>query len=201
MERAVHRLRRARRLGPALVIAALLGLGAIGSAGELAILHRALTEDAPSGQAGPLGPCQAPAGAQCLPGFGGQTAPPAPTTTRVGLEMTACYLGCPVFTAIFSADGTFSYVGEMNVERMGDQRGRVDLAGLHQVMRLADEVGFAQLDDTYASPFLDNPTSYLMVEWPQQTKVVRADGGVEPAGFWAIRELLLGLLEGAEWGE
>lgn len=40
-----------------------------------------------------------------------------------------------------------------------------------------------------------------MVEWPRTTKVVRADAGVEPPVFWALRELLVGLLQTAEWDD
>jgi len=113
--------------------------------------------------------------------------------------MTDCLTGCPTFTAVFSADGRFTYVGEANVERLGEHSGRVDAGRLRQVMRLAEEAGFASLDDTYASAFLDNPSTYVMLEWPQDVKVVRADGAAGPAAVWAIRELLLDLLEDAEW--
>lgn len=167
-------------------------------AGELAVLHSVLAED--TGQDQAATPCKGPMGVPCTPGVAGApAASPVPSVSRIGIEMTPCYLGCPAFTAIFSADGTFTYVGEMNVEHMGEHTGRVDVARLQQVMRLAEEVGFAQLDDTYATPFLDNPSSYVMVEWPSDTKVVRADGGAEPVGFWAVRELLRDLLEDAEW--
>lgn len=190
-----------RRLGPAVAACLALGLSALAAAGELAVLHRVLAQDAPSREAQPLSPCRAPAGQTCLPGFGPQAPLAAPTASRIGLEMTDCRTGCPAFTAIISADGSFTYVGEANVERLGEHTGRVDVAGLRQVLRLADEVSFQRLGDTYASQFLDGPSSYVMVEWPRETKVVRADGGIEPAGFWAIRELLRGLLASADWDD
>ncbi len=192
------RRRTSRRFLTALAASLALMVTATGSAGELAVLHSVLAED--SGQAQSVTPCKGPLGVPCGPGVAGApTPPPVPRVSRMGVEMTPCYTGCPAFTAIFSADGTFTYVGEMNVEMMGEHTGRVDLATLRQVMRLAEEIGFAAFDDTYASPFLDNPSSYVMVEWPTETKVVRADGGAEPVGFWAVRELLRDLLETAEW--
>ena len=167
-------------------------------AGELAVLHSVLAE-IPDASSAPV-PCEGAANLLCAPGTSG-SAPVAevPRALRIGIETTPCYLGCAAFTAIFSSDGSFTYVGEMNVEHMGEHSGRVDVAALHQVMRLAEQVGFERLDDTYATPYLDNPSSYVMVEWPDETKVVRADGGAEPATFWAIRELLIGLLEDAAW--
>ncbi len=202
MKNSAARPRPARRLAPALAFVALLGLGAFGAAGELAMLHRVLAAGEPSGQAEAAAPCVAPPGMACAPGFGGPLAgPPAPTATRIGVEMTNCLVGCPTFTAVFAADGRFTYVGEANVERLGDHTGRVDVGRLRQVLRLAEEAGFAELQDTYASRALDNPSSYVMVEWPEDLKVVRADGGQEPAVFWAIRELLLDLLAAAEWDE
>lgn len=186
------------RLAAALALAAALGLGAHALAGELAVLHRVLAADS---QPGAQQPCEAPPGLACAPGLGARPAaePPAPTASRIGLEMTDCLTGCPTFTAVFSADGRFTYVGEANVERLGEHSGRVDAGRLRQVMRLAEEAGFASLDDTYASAFLDNPSTYVMLEWPQDVKVVRADGAAGPAAVWAIRELLLDLLEDAEW--
>lgn len=183
-----------------LAATAALMAAALVSAGELAVLHGVLAEDS---QAAPTTvPCKGPMGVPCSPGVANTPRPaPAPDVRRIGVEMTTCYLRCPAFTAIFSADGSFTYVGEMNVERMGEHTGRVDVTALHQVMRLADEVGFAELDDTYATPFLDNPSSYVLVEWASDTKVVRADGGAEPVSFWAVRELLLGLLDDAEWDD
>lgn len=182
----------------AAVLATVLLASGLAVAGELAVLHSVLAEDTVQDQN--AAPCKGPVGVPCSRGVADAPQPPAaPRVSRIGVEMTPCYLGCPAFTAIFSSDGTFTYVGEMNVERMGEHTGRVDVAMLHQVMRLAEEVGFAQLDDTYATPFLDNPSSYVLVEWPDETKVVRADGGAEPVGFWAVRELLRDLLEEAEW--
>ncbi len=194
--------RSARRLVPALALLVALGFAAHAAAGELAMLHRVMTAGEPAGRAEGQAPCEAPPGARCAPGLPGMTpAPPAPQVTRLGVETTNCLAGCPTFTAIFAADGTFTYVGEANVERLGEHTGRVDVGRLRQVMRLAEETGFADLDDTYASSYLDNPTSYLLVDWPDRTKVVRADAGVEPATFWALRELLLDLLEDAEWDD
>ena len=202
MKNSAARPRSARRLVPALALLVVLVLGAHAAAGELAVLHRVLAAGEPAAQSAGEPPCEAPPGARCAPGRAGAApTPPAPRVTRIGVEMTNCLVGCPTFTAIFSADGRFTYVGEANVERLGEHSGRVDAGRLRQVMRLAEEAGFAELDDTYASSFLDNPTSYVLVDWPDETKVVRADAGVEPATFWAIRELLLDLLAGAEWDE
>lgn len=196
MREPAVRPRVARRLAPALAFLALLGLGAFAAAGEIAMLHGVLSAGMPA----PQRECLAPPGMACAPGRSHEAPRPAdPTVARLGLEMTDCLLGCPTFTAIFSADGGFTYVGEANVERLGEHTGRVDALRLQQVMRLAEDAGFAALEATYASGFLDNPTSYVMVEWPNEVKVVRADGGYEPAVFWAIRELLLDLLEDAEW--
>ncbi|HZX00216.1 MAG TPA: DUF6438 domain-containing protein [Trueperaceae bacterium] len=199
--RAIARRSKRQRVAAALA-AAVFGTALLASslavAGELAVLHSVLAEDTVPDQTST--PCKGPVGVPCSPGIGDAPRPPEPPrVSRIGVEMTPCYLGCPAFTAIFSADGSFSYVGEMNVEHLGEHTGRVDVAKLHQVMRLAEEVGFVQLDDTYATPFLDNPSSYVMVEWPSETKVVRADGGAEPIGFWAVRELLRDLLDEAEW--
>lgn len=200
MKTSAARSHGTRRLGPALALVALLAFGAFGAAGELAVLHRVLAADRPSGQAEPTAPCDAQAGVRCLPRPGAAADAP-PTASRIGIETTDCRLGCEAFTAIFAPDGSFTYHGEANVERLGDHTGRVDATALRHVMRLADEAGFERLDDTYPSPFLDGQSTYVMVEWARQTKVVMAAAGAEPATFWALKTLLLDLLASAEWDE
>src|SRR5690606_41560423 len=59
MKTSAARSHGTRRLGPALALVALLAFGAFGAAGELAVLHRVLAADRPSGQAEPTAPCDA----------------------------------------------------------------------------------------------------------------------------------------------
>lgn len=51
------------------------------------------------------------------------TQTPAQSIERIGYESLRCRGFCPVMSVTFAADGTFHYVGELNVERLGESPG------------------------------------------------------------------------------
>lgn len=142
---------------------------------------------------------------------------PPPTIERLGLESTRCFGTCPAFSVVFAADGSFRYVGEAHVDRLGEHSGRVGLGKLEMVMHYVDEIGFVRFDSVYPARFLDFPTSYLMVDYAPNSpamadgaavgvsddgvKIVENQGYQAPAVIWALEVLLLDLLEGAYWDE
>jgi hypothetical protein len=173
-------------------------------AGELATLHQQL---APKTSATPEEPNKTPdlpEGVALAPGIkgSGQVANRSNHgIDEIGLERTRCLTACPAYTVIIKADGTFRYTGEYGVERMGDYTGQVSVGQLNQVMSFINEALFFAFDDTYSSPFLDGPTSYLMVKKGTETKVVENYANSGPATLWEIEQLIDDLLETAEWNE
>ena len=189
---------------------------ALGLAGELQMLHERLTPSAPAAEPAPSQAAPLP-GAVMAPGV--QRVPdarkPEHGLAAVGLERLRCYAGCPAYTFIARADGSFRYVGEYGVERLGEYTGRVDLGRLNQVMRFIAESDFAALEPSYLGAFLDGPTTYTMVERTVERpegedadsdananiKVVENYAGAGPATLWAIEQLIESLLETAVWDE
>lgn len=125
---------------------------------------------------------------------------PLPAIERVGYEAQRCRGFCEAFTVIFSADGSFEYVGEANVERLGEHSGTVDRYALEQLLRFVDAIDYAALRDTYASSYADVQTSYTMVDYGDgELKVVQNQGGEAPVTVWAMGRLIRDLLEDAVW--
>lgn len=177
-----------------LLLVALL-LVPLAAAGELADLHARLADpievdpappaDRETGGMMPLGPSAAQA--------------PLPDIARIGLERSNCFVGCPTFTLVIERDGRFRYLGEANVERLGEWSGQIERGSLNQVLRYIAAIDYLKLDDTYLSPFLDNPASYTMVAWGGETKVIENYSNSAPATVWALEQLIEDLLEVATW--
>ena len=168
-------------------------------AGELQQLHRA---QQPSEQGSPASePAEGPVpGVKPMPG----TMPQAPARvqhdiTEIGLERTRCFAGCPAYTVIISADGSFRYTGEYGVERVGEYTGTVSEGRLRQVLDFIAEANFEGFQTSYLSPFLDGPTVYTLVREGDEGKVVENYANNGPATLWAIEQLIDSLLETAEW--
>ena len=177
-----------------LSLALLLGLGTA-AAGDLAALHRLLAQPAPAGPQAPLDPL--PPGVMPLAPL--PAARPVPAITRLGLERTDCLTRCPAYTVVFSADGSFTYTGEANVERLGDHSGTVSRGALNQVLRYVAAIDYMALADSYDAGFLDNPSTYTLVEWGEKTKVILNAGNAAPPTVWALEQLIDDLLESASW--
>lgn len=180
-----------------LVLLGLLACLPLALAGELQQLHARLTpaaEPEPAPQESPI------PGAALLPG-----AAPAPAPdhgiTEIGLERTRCLAGCPAYTLIVRADGSFRYQGEYGVERLGEHSGAVSLGRLKRLLAFIAETPFESYEASYRSPYLDGPTAYVMVRRGEAVKVVEDYAGSAPATLWAVEELIDDLLETATWDE
>lgn len=186
-----------------LSLALLLSLG-VTAAGDLATLHRLLAQhsDAVGPQAPPVAaPGALPPGVMPLAPL--PAAQPVPDIVRLGLERTDCLTRCPAYTVVFGADGTFAYTGEANVERLGEHQGTVSMGALNQVLRYVAAIDYLGLADSYDAGFLDNPSTYTLVQWGAGnnavTKVILNAGNAAPATVWALEELIDDLLESATW--
>lgn len=191
-----------------LLLSAWLSLGmTVASAGELAELHRQLVGGATASEATAEPPARpeepSGGGAEGVPGVRPlmplPPREPPPDIERIGYEAVRCRGFCEAFTVIFAADGTFSYVGEAYVDRLGEHTGTVDRSALGNVMRFVAEIDYRDLENTYQSQFADVQTTYTMVDYGEDVKVIQDQGGSAPATVWALGRLLRDLLEDASW--
>jgi hypothetical protein len=185
------------------VILAVVALSlSLALAGELATLHQQIAK--PSTQEAPAkSDLNLPDGVALAPGatLGGLPDRSQHGIAEIGLERTQCFAGCPAYTVIIRADGTFRYTGVSDVERMGDHTGTVSVGQLNQLMTLINESLFMGFEDSYTASFLDAPTTYVMVKKGNETKVIENYANTAPTTVWAIEQLIDDLLETATWDE
>jgi hypothetical protein len=183
------------------VILAVVALSlSLALAGELATLHQQIAK--PSTQEAPAkSDLNLPDGVALAPGatLGGLPDRSQHGIAEIGLERTQCFTGCPAYTVIISADGTFRYTGEANVERTGEHTGTVEVGQLNQLMTFINESLFMGFEDSYTASFLDAPTTYVMVKKASETKVIENYANTAPTTVWAIEQLIDDLLETATW--
>jgi hypothetical protein len=120
-------------------------------------------------------------------------AAPSPATEQVGvttlggptaadslvfmLQRTHCFGRCPVYKIEVFRSGHATYDGVLNVERLGQHRGRVSLDVLNELVQRADSIGFSQMPDAYDADVTDLPSSIVRVVANGYDKQVKARVG------------------------
>jgi len=119
----------------------------------------------------------------------------------VGIERTTCYGSCPAYSFIVQKDGSFKYVGENYVDRIGEYTGTIPTFRLKKVFEAIDALDFAALATQYTSNITDMPAVYTLVVQDGKPKAIENYAGVGPAQLWAIEELIDSLVEQINWDE
>jgi hypothetical protein len=121
--------------------------------------------------------------------------------TEFGIERTACFGDCPVYTFIIKSDGSFRYKGEKFTQRQGEFTGTVPVGEFDRLAQFIKDIGFMQLSDTYDRADTDSSTVFTMVVMSGQRKVVSDYAQAGPSKLWAIERLIDDLLTKAHWNE
>lgn len=110
--------------------------------------------------------------------------------TEIGLERTACFGSCPVYTVIFKNDGTVRYVGEANAEYKGERKGTIPVNKFNMLAHFIKDSNYMKLDSTYATMITDLPTVYTRVVMNGKEKVIKDYANAGPSKLWAIEQLI-----------
>jgi hypothetical protein len=123
------------------------------------------------------------------------------SVTEIAVEQTACYGFCSAYTMTLHPDGTVTYAGAANVERIGSRHGRVPLGRFRYLATLAEEIGYFELLDDYSCPVTDNPTVFTSVRRGQEIKIIRhyAPSLTGPARLRAFEDAVAHTYEWIEW--
>jgi hypothetical protein len=121
--------------------------------------------------------------------------------TEVGIERTACFGTCPIYTLIIKSDGTFRYKGVEYVERKGEFTGTLPVEYFHRLAQFIRDSGYMELDDEYRLSATTRPsaTTYTMVVRNGKRKTVSNYRNAGPTKLWAIESLIDDLLRNAQW--
>ena len=149
----------------------------------------------------PIALAALPPGVVPLPGTENLKPAQPSEITEVALQKSRCLTDCPAYRVTFSADGSFTYIGMYNVERMGEHTGQVSAGRLQQIFRYVDEIDFFSFDTLYTVPYPDNATVSTTVIEKGRQKTVQNYANSGPATLWALEALLESLLETATWNQ
>lgn len=118
---------------------------------------------------------------------------------QIGIERTACYGKCPIYSLIVNRDGTFRYFGGAFVKRRGAWHGSVNTVELADVLGYAAEMNYFDLADLYGDETCDVPGVFTLVKTSTRQKAIYDYAGVGPARLKALENMIDRLLERAKW--
>jgi hypothetical protein len=121
--------------------------------------------------------------------------------TEIGLERTACFGTCPVYTVILKSDGTVRYTGEEYVAHKGTRTGRISDWAFNQLAEYLVESGYPEMESNYEIPVADMATAYTTAVVKEKRKIIRNYGDVGPSKLWALQQAIDGVLTEAEWDD
>src|ERR1700682_5266105 len=81
-----------------------------------------------------------------------------PSDTKIGLAMTDCYGGCPVYSLTIYADGRVLYVGQKGVKMKGEAESRTPLEKIKELIAAFKKINYFDLEDRYVSRSKDCPS-------------------------------------------
>ena len=106
------------------------------------------------------------------------------TALAVRLERQPCYGRCPEYTVEVFFDGRVRYVGNKNVQVLGEQSANIAVADVSALLKLFADAGFATADSAYVegSPrcgryFTDGPHAVIGAHLGNTFKSVHIDAG------------------------
>lgn len=118
---------------------------------------------------------------------------------QIGIQRTACFGKCPIYSLIINRDGTFHYHGDEFVKRRGNWHGSVEWSDLEKVLRYAAESDYFDLADLYGDNTTDLPGTFTLVKTSTRKKVIYDYGNLGPARLVALEDMIDHLLDGAKW--
>ena len=121
---------------------------------------------------------------------------------QIGIERTACFGECPVYSAAIHADGRVEYRGDWYVERMGKHSGKASLYDFHRLAQFIVGTGFWEMETQYDfadSVVTDCPSTYVRVATADRSKIVSSYADSGPPELWAIAGLIDLILHRVEW--
>ena len=118
---------------------------------------------------------------------------------EIEIKHTPCFGNCPVYAAVFKADGSVRYEGELYVEHKGVRTGKLPKEKFDEVAKFALDHGFLKLKDDYWVPETDHATVITTVVAGGEKKQVRNYGGAGPKELAEVEKKIDSLLAEVKW--
>jgi len=119
--------------------------------------------------------------------------------TEIGIERTSCLGICPAYRFIAQSDGTFTYTGISDVDRIGQFTGKISQYRFMKVAQFIAESGYWKMPEDCTAIGIDTPETTTLIVMSGERKRVPDCGIPPPPMLWAIQTLIDDLLETAQW--
>ena len=135
-------------------------------------------------------------------------AQPVPAGTTITLERTACFGGCPVYALTIAADGTVTYEGKQNVQRVGRAMARISPEQVSGLVADFERAGYFALPNRYvygapSCPLYaaDSPSAITSIKLGQRTKRIEHDYGCHgaPAKLRELERRIDHVVQSGQW--
>ncbi len=116
----------------------------------------------------------------------------------ITLDRSGCFGACPAYTLVLRGDGSASYIGKSNVEKVGAYRAKVDEQSLRFLMAAFERIRFYELNDVYDAMVTDIPTYTVKYTLHDSTKTV-TDRFNPPPGLRDLERSIDSVADGLKW--
>ena len=121
--------------------------------------------------------------------------------SEISLKREPCFGICPVYEVILRSDGTATYTGRANVERIGRYRGLINQSEFLKIAEKVERQEFFKLRSKYAVPVSDLGAVIIKVVRRGRAKKVKNYGGAAPINLRVIEEAVDAAVERVKWEE
>lgn len=119
--------------------------------------------------------------------------------TEIGLERTACFGECPVYSVVLKPDGSVRYVGTEHVARIGTHVGEINPEDFHRLSEFLIESDYASLETEFPLAVTDLPSAYTTAVINGKRKVIHHYGGYGPVKLWMLEQAIDSVVAQASW--
>ncbi len=118
----------------------------------------------------------------------------------ISLDRSGCFGSCPAYTLTLRGDGSATYIGKSDVQRVGNWRAKVDEKSLRYLMSAFEAIKFFELKDVYDDMVTDIPTYTLSYQLGDSTKKVTDRFG-PPPGLRELERSIDSVAETLKWNK
>lgn len=120
--------------------------------------------------------------------------------SEITLSHKGCYGPCPVYDVTLRSDGTATFLGHRNVDRLGSYHARDHQFDFDRLVEWLESQEFFDLDERYADTKMDAEVVTTTAVRDSKRKVVTTWNSSEPpTKLWAINAVLGDVISNIEW--
>ncbi|MFN2493008.1 MAG: DUF6438 domain-containing protein [Pyrinomonadaceae bacterium] len=119
--------------------------------------------------------------------------------SEVSLKREGCFGPCPVYEVFLRSDGTATYIGKANVQRIGRYRGSIGKSEFLRIAQIVERQDFFSLKSKYFVSMTDLATVIIRAVRRGRTKKVENYGGAAPINLRVIEAQIDAVIEQVNW--